>query len=342
MNQDKKIPVTILTGFLGAGKTTLLNYLIEKNPNQRFAIIENEFGDIGIDNDLVIGADEGLFEMSNGCICCTLNDELIEVLLKLLRSEKQFDHLIIETTGMAEPDGVAAAFVADPAIQSMFELDAVVCVADANHIEDLVEEREEANKQVAFADYILLNKKSDVDTTQLPKIEALLKHINPFATIEYCDKSATQKDVLHLGAYQNRNVEEGIHDLHKHKHDHDHHHHEHHDHSHHHHHDHDHKHHHHDVTSHSFIFKEPFEFLKFMHWSNVLLRFQGKRIYRIKGILNFKDHEEKMIFQSVKDQAAFQKGDEWKDDEERVSKIVFIGKGIREDKFEQALRTCLA
>ncbi len=335
---DNRIPVTIVTGFLGAGKTTLLNHLNERNQGKRFAIIENEFGEIDIDSELVVGVDDGIFELSNGCICCELNDELIEVLQKLLNSKHNIDHLIIETTGMAEPDGVAQAFIADPEVQQYFRLDGTVCLADANHIEDMLSEREEARRQVTFADHIIINKKSDVEAKYLEDIRKQLKQMNHLASIEETDYAKVGEQVLSLNAYETETVEERlakaaeIHDHHHHDHvcgehcDH--------------HHDHEHHHHHSDVVSHSFVIDEPFDLLKFRHWINVLLMIQGEKIYRMKGILNFMYKDEKMIFQSVRNMHAFQAGEPWGTDK-RQSKLVFIGPGLDKAMLEKALRSCL-
>lgn len=335
---DNRIPVTIITGFLGAGKTTLLNHLNEKYKEKRFAIIENEFGEIGIDSELVIGAKDGIFEMSNGCICCELNDELIEVLQKLLNSDHDIDQLIIETTGIAEPDGVAQAFISDPEVQQYFRLDSTICLVDANHIEDMLTEREEARRQVTFADHIIINKKSDIDRDYLKEIEHRLKHMNNLASFEYVDFAKTEKDVLSLHAYDVETVEEKLAkaskaDHHKHDHECD-------DHC-----DHDHHnerghHHHSDVASHSFTFDKPFDLLKFRHWINVLLMLQGDRIYRTKGIVNFMHKEEKMIFQSVRNMHTFQAGEPWETDK-RQTKIVFIGPGLKREALESALKSCL-
>ncbi len=332
--KNEHIPVTIITGFLGAGKTTLLNHLNEAYPKKRFAIIENEFGEIGIDNDLVIGADDGIFEMSNGCICCELNDELIEVLVKLLNSKHNFDHLIIETTGIAEPDGVAAAFVTDPEIQHYFKLDATICLVDANHILDTIKERQEAKKQVTFADHIIINKKDDVSLEHLEKIIHTLKEMNSLASFETCNFSKIKNDVLHLNAYEIKSIEEKLNQASEHlkddhvcteRCDHDH--------------KKEHHHHHSDVVSHSFIIDKPFDFLKFRHWVNVLLMLQGERIYRIKGIIYFMYKEEKMILQSVKNMHTFQAGSPW-GVEKKESKIVFIGLGLKREAIEKALQSC--
>ena len=345
MNKNR-VPVTILTGFLGAGKTTLLNNLIKKYPETKFAIIENEFGDIGIDNELVVEVDGGIFEMSNGCICCSLNGELVQTLQNLVDSEKHFDHLIVETTGIAEPDGVAAAFVTDPAIQSRFRLDATICLVDAHHVEDILEDREEAKRQITFADYILLNKASEVADTYISKVENILRKVNSFATIEHCDYGNIATNLLELNAYEVHQLEKKLDKAHTdqhHEHDCD----EHcdHDHDHHHHHDHDGHHHghhaHNDIVTQSFIISEPLDMLKFRHWLNVLLMIQGKHLYRVKGIMNFMYQDQKCIVQSVKQMCVFTAGSDWEETEERKTKIVFIGKHLRRDILEKQLNNCL-
>ena len=322
------IPVTILTGFLGSGKTTLLNNLIEKNPEKKFAIIENEFGDINIDNDLVVGADESIFELSNGCICCTLNDELIVVLRGLLHSGKEFNHLIIETTGMAEPGGVAETFVSDPGIQAVFRLDATICMVDAAHLLPVLEEREEAKKQITFSDYLLLNKSDDTEKETLELVKNKVREMNPFAEIELTNFAKSEADLLNLNAYEAKNTEANIDSASEHSHSH--------------HHEHEHAHDHaNDVNSHSFTFDEPFDFMKFMHWTNVLLKVQGKNLYRVKGIMNFRGEQEKMIFQSVQTTPAFSRGEKWQVGEKRQTRLVFIGKGLKRKPFERALRNCM-
>lgn len=336
MNEDR-IPVTILTGFLGAGKTTVLNHLISANPNTKFAIIENEFGEIGIDNELVVGADSGIFEMSNGCICCTLNGELVQTLVDLVNGEHEFDHLIVETTGIAEPDGVAAAFVAEPAIQSCFRLDATICLIDAHHAEDILKEREEAKRQVTFADYIVINKASEVSADYIKQLEGILKSANSFAEIAHCDYGKISTDLLNLNAYEVHQVEKKLdeaHAQHEHHHDHEH--------------EcndscpaHKHEHHHSDIVTQSFIIKAPLDVLKFRHWLNVLLMIQGKHLYRVKGIMNFQYQDRRAIVQSVKQMCVFTTGDDWVEGEERATKIVFIGKHLRRDILEKQLNNCL-
>jgi len=322
------IPVTIITGFLGSGKTTLLNRLIAENPNTKFAIIENEFGEIGIDNELVIGAEEGIFEMNNGCICCTLNDELVETLAKLLNSGRDFQHLIIETTGIAEPDAVAAAFVTDPSVQAYFQLNAVVCLADAQNIEDMLHEREEARRQLSFADHILLNKAAEVSAEYLEKLHGILKNVNPLAGISIGDFSKSDIDLLDINAYKADAVEKKLKAQHKavgHHHDHHHHHHQ-----------------HADVVSHSFIFDRPFDMLKLRHWMQVLLMIQGEGIYRVKAVLDVQYQDNKMILQSVRKAYSFSLGEEWPEGKPRQSRIVFIGKKLNKEILEKNLKQLMA
>ncbi len=333
---DNRISVSIITGFLGAGKTTLLNHLRKQYPQKKLAIIENEIGEINIDSELVIGVEDGIFEMSDGCICCELNDELVDVLVKILNNHSDIDHLIIETTGIAEPDSIAAIFVTDPEVQQYFRLDATVCLVDSCHVLDMVEEREEARKQITFADYIIINKISEISEDYLKELKVEIKKMNQVAEIETVDYSQTNRDVLNLRAFDLEKVEKSItkaaeNDHHHHDHtcdEHCHHHHEH---------QHTHRS---DITTHSFVIDEALDFLKFRHWINILLTFQSERIYRVKGILNFQYKEEKMILQSVRNMFAFQVGNHWAE-EKRQSKIVFIGKGVKREALEKSLQSCL-
>ena len=315
------IPVTILSGFLGAGKTSLLNQLIANHPEKKFAIIENEFGEVPIDGDLVIGASDAIFELANGCICCSLNGELVETLEKLLDSGKDFDHLIIETTGMAEPDAVAAAFVSDPGIQSAFQLDGTICLVDAVSVQETLAEREEAVKQITFADHIVINKSDDVQPFYLDALQSRLREMNPLADISLANYGHTNASLLSLHAYEVEPLEQRIKAVTQHDH---------------------HEHHHHsDVIAHGFIFEQAFDLLTFIHWSKVLLMIQGKNIYRIKGILNVGKEVSKMVFQSVRTQSAFTRAGDWPEGEPRLSRIVIIGKGLKREALEKALRSCL-
>src|SRR5581483_7191797 len=178
-----KIPVTVLTGYLGAGKTTLLNRILSEDHGQKFAVIVNEFGEIGIDNDLIVGADEEVFEMNNGCICCTVRGDLIRIIHGLLRRQGKFDAIIVETTGLADPAPVAQTFFVDENIGSKTRLDAVVTVVDAKFLNDRLKDAPEAKNQVAFADVILINKTDLVTEKELEEVEARVRGINPYAKL---------------------------------------------------------------------------------------------------------------------------------------------------------------
>ncbi|WP_299459756.1 GTP-binding protein [uncultured Microscilla sp.] len=314
-----KTPVTIITGFLGAGKTTLLNHLIAQHPQTKFAIIENEFGEVPIDNELVVGAGDGIFELSNGCICCTLNVELGKVLRHLVDKFQDFDHLIIETTGVADPAGVAAAFVSDMKVQNRFELDSTLCLVDAAHLETTLASNDDvAAQQIAFADVLLLNKADQVSAKQLTQIQQMATSINPYAQV-VAGTFAQFKgiDLLAVKAHQTATIEQKtqqIRPL---------------------------LHHHAQLVSHSFSFDAPFDEDKFKMWIYQLLHIQSKGIYRIKGVLHFANKEKKIVFQSVKNQFVFEEGSTWEENQTPTSKIVFIGNSLNEKILRRRLHSCL-
>ena len=183
-----KVPVTVLTGYLGAGKTTLLNRILSEPHGQKYAVIVNEFGEIGIDNDLVVGADEEVFEMNNGCICCTVRGDLVRIIDGLMRRKGKFDAIIVETTGLADPAPVAQTFFIDENIGRKTKLDAVVTVADAKWLQDRLKDAPEAKNQIAFADVILLNKTDLVEPDELGEVEARIRGINPYAKVHKTER----------------------------------------------------------------------------------------------------------------------------------------------------------
>src|SRR5450631_4382463 len=228
-----KIPVTVLTGYLGAGKTTLLNRILSEPHGQKYAVIVNEFGEIGIDNDLVVGADEEVFEMNNGCICCTVRGDLVRIIDGLMRRKGKFDAIIVETTGLADPAPVAQTFFMDENVGSKTKLDAVITVADAKWLKDRLKDAPEAKNQIAFADVILLNKTDLVTPAELEEIEARIRAINPYAKLHRTTKCAIELDaVLGRNAFdldrileiepEFLTVEEHDHEHHDHGHDHGH------------------------------------------------------------------------------------------------------------------------
>ena len=193
-SQPAKIPVTVLTGYLGAGKTTLLNRILSEPHGKKFAVIVNEFGEIGIDNELVVNADEEVFEMNNGCICCTVRGDLVRIIDGLMRRKGKFDAIIVETTGLADPAPVAQTFFMDEAVGAKTKLDAVVTVADAKWLKDRLKDAPEAKNQIAFADVILLNKTDLVTPAELREIEARIRGINPYARLHRTERAQIALD----------------------------------------------------------------------------------------------------------------------------------------------------
>jgi G3E family GTPase len=199
---ETRVPVTVLTGFLGSGKTTLLNRILTENHGKKIAVIENEFGEVGIDNDLVIGAEEEIFEMNNGCICCTVRGDLIRILGHLMKRRDKFDYIMVETTGMADPGPVAQTFYVDDDMQEKLMLDAIVTVVDAKHIWEHIDDSDEAKEQVAFADVILLNKIDLVAPEDLDRLEARIKSMNKMAKIRRTRDAVVEMDqILNVGGF---------------------------------------------------------------------------------------------------------------------------------------------
>ena len=351
-----KIPVTVLTGYLGAGKTTLLNRILSEPHGKKFAVIVNEFGEIGIDNDLVVGADEEVFEMNNGCICCTVRGDLIRIVDGLLRRKGGFDGIIVETTGLADPAPVAQTFFVDEEMGARTKLDAVVTVADAKWLTDRLKDAPEAKNQIAFADVILLNKTDLVTPAELAEVEGRIRAINPYAKLHRTHKSQIDvSEVLNRGAFdldRILSIEPAFLESEDHHHDHDHGPdcdcgHDHHAHDHHGH-DHGHSHgglkHYHDEEMQSFSFATdaPMDPDKFFPWVQDLVATEGPSILRSKGILSFKDDPERFVFQGVH---MILDGDHqrpWKSDEARNSRIVFIGRNLDPAKLEQGFLSCVA
>src|SRR5277367_1733421 len=230
-SHSEKIPVTVLTGYLGAGKTTLLNRILSEPHGKKYAVIVNEFGEIGIDNDLVVGADEEVFEMNNGCICCTVRGDLVRILDGLMRRKGKFDAIIVETTGLADPAPVAQTFFVDENVGRKTRLDAVVTVADARWLNDRLKDAPEAKNQIAFADVILINKTDLVSPAELAEVEARIRGINPYAKVHKTERAEIALDqVLGRNAFDLDRILDiepdflGSDDHDHHHHDHEHHH----------------------------------------------------------------------------------------------------------------------
>jgi G3E family GTPase len=340
--QIEKLPVTVLTGYLGAGKTTLLNRILSEPHGKKYAVIVNEFGEIGIDNELVVGADEEVFEMNNGCICCTVRGDLIRIIEGLMRRKGKFDAIIVETTGLADPAPVAQTFFVDENVGRKTRLDAVVTVADAKWLKERLKDAPEAKNQIAFADVILINKTDLVTDAELREVEARIRAINPYAKLHRTQRSQIAlNEILGRNAFDlDRILDIEPEFLHADDHDHDHSHGHGHDH---HHHDHGLKHYHdEDMQSFSIKTEKPLSADKFFPWIQKLVAEDGPNILRCKGILNFKDDPDRFVFQGVH---MILDGDHqraWKDDETRDSKLVFIGRNLPEDKIRKGFETTIA
>ncbi|MCC6887821.1 MAG: GTP-binding protein [Hyphomicrobiales bacterium] len=347
-----KIPVTVLTGYLGAGKTTLLNRILSEPHGRRFAVIVNEFGEIGIDNDLVVGADEEVFEMNNGCICCTVRGDLVRIIDGLMRRKGKFDGIILETTGLADPAPVAQTFFVDENVGRKTKLDAVVTVADAKWLKDRLNDAPEAKNQIAFADVILLNKIDLVSVDELGNLEARIRGINPYARLHRTERCAIPlPEVLGRNAFDLDRILDLDPDFldtggaHGHDHSHDGHH------SHGHDHPHDeqaHSHgglkHYHDeeMQSLSVTLEAPLDPDKFFPWVQDLVQKEGPNILRCKGIISFKNDDERFVLQGVHMILDGDRQRPWQNGEKRISRMVFIGRQLPVDIITQGFGACVA
>ncbi|MEW9585320.1 GTP-binding protein [Paraburkholderia sp. DGU8] len=357
---QKPIPVTVLTGYLGAGKTTLLNRILSEDHGKRYAVIVNEFGEIGIDNDLVVSSNDELFEMNNGCICCTVRGDLIQVLYKLVANAQTFDAVVIETTGLAAPGPVIQTFLVDPHLQGHFKLDSVITLVDAVHIHQRLEDSLEAVEQIAFADQLIINKVEHVDEKRLHGIETALRALNPFARIYKTSRCQVKLDaVIGRGSFDLSRVEalammaeapapEHVHDEHcghgahgDHDHGHDkenc---------------DHGHDHHAHahyednhikagGIRSVSLATDKALDLTRLEEWLGNLVTVQGADILRTKGIFYILGCGRRYLFQSVH---MLMEGDlqrPWSEGEARYSRYVLIGRNLDREALRAGFEACI-
>jgi G3E family GTPase len=331
----EKIPVTVLTGYLGAGKTTLLNRILSEPHGKKYAVIVNEFGEIGIDNDLIVDADEEVFEMNNGCICCTVRGDLIRIIDGLMRRKGKFDAIIVETTGLADPAPVAQTFFVDENVGNKARLDAVVTVADAKWLCDRLKDAPEAKNQIAFADVILINKTDLVSDAELREVEARIRGINPYAKLH-----RTQRAQIPLGEVLDRkafdlerilDIEPAFLEADDHDHHHD-----------------GHSHgglkHYHDeeMQSISLSSDQPLDPDKFFPFIQNLTQAEGPNILRCKGIVALKDDPQRFVFQGVHMMLDGDHQREWRQDEKRQSRVVFIGRNLPEEKIRKGFESTVA
>jgi G3E family GTPase len=316
----QQVPVTVLTGYLGAGKTTLLNRILSEQHGRKYAVVINEFGELGVDNDLVVDTDEEVFEMNNGCICCTVRGDLIRIVGGLMKRRDKFDGIIIETTGLANPAPVAQTFFVDEGVRAKTRLDAIVTVVDAKHLPARLEDSHEAQDQVAFADVIVLNKTDLVSEAELAEVERKIRAINRFATIHRTQRAAVPiGEVLGRGAFDLKRVLELAPDFlegeDEHTHDDE-------------------------VTSVSFEVEKPIDPERFNAWIGLLLQDKGPDLLRTKGILAYASDDRRFAFQAVHMIADGDFIGPWKDGEKRTSRIVFIGRNLNRPLLRRGFESC--
>jgi G3E family GTPase len=322
MKADELIPVTVLTGYLGAGKTTLLNRILTEQHGKRYAVIVNEFGEVGIDNELVVDSDEEVFEMNNGCICCTVRGDLIRIISALMKRKDRFDGMLIETTGLADPAPVVQTFFVDDDVSERVRLDAVVTVVDAKHFLARIDDGHEAEEQVAFADVILLNKADLVDAATLEQVKQRIAAINRFATVHETIRTGIDlAQILDRGAFDLKrilaiepNFLDGEDD---HEHDQS-------------------------IASVSLKSADPLDADKFSTWIRTLIMERGTDIFRSKGILDIRGQSRRYIFQGVHMVMDSDWGTTWRGGDARESRIVFIGRNLDRDEIERGFRACVA
>ncbi|HEV6965624.1 GTP-binding protein [Roseateles sp.] len=344
------IPATILTGFLGSGKTTLLKRVLTEAHGQKIAVIENEFGEENIDTDILVAdTNEQIIQMSNGCVCCTIREDLRTTLSDLAakrrRGELDFERVVIETTGLADPGPVAQTFFMDDEIAEAYLLDSVLTLVDAKHADETLDTRQEARMQVGFADQIFVSKTDLVEPAAVEALIHRIKHMNPRAPIQtaHFGEVALSKVFDLRGFNLNAKLEIDPDFLKADDHDHGHHHHHDHDHEHGEHCDHPH-HHHHDDDVKSFVFRseKPFNPAKLEDFLGAIVQVYGPKMLRYKGVLHMKGTDKKVIFQGVHQMMGSDLGPRWMPGEKKQSKMVFIGIDLPKDVLMQGLEGCLA
>ena len=314
--------MTVLTGYLGAGKTTLLNRILTEKHGRKYAVVINEFGELGVDNDLVVDSDEEVFEMNNGCVCCTVRGDLIRIVGGLMKRRGRFDGIIIETTGLANPAPVAQTFFIDENVRAKTRLDAIVTVVDAKHVLQRLDDSHEAADQIAFADVIVLNKTDLVSAEELDEVEQRIRRINRFAVIHRTERAQLPvEQVLDRSAFDLKRVLEVAPDFLEGEDEHE---------------------HGEDVTSLSFEVDKPIDPERFNAWIGLLLQERGPDLLRTKGILSYKGDDRRFAFQAVHMIADGDFIGPWKPDEPRRSRIVFIGRNLNRPQFRRGFESCQA
>jgi G3E family GTPase len=318
---ETRIPVTVLTGYLGAGKTTLLNRILSEQHGRRFAVVINEFGELGVDNDLVVDADEEVFEMNNGCICCTVRGDLIRIIGNLMKRRDRFDHLVIETTGLADPAPVIQTFFVDEDLRDELRLDAVVTLVDLKHVE-LHWDTEEVQEQLAFADVLVLNKADLVSDSERAAIERRVRAINPVARLLTSHNAdVPMQELLGVQAFELEralSLDPGfLVDEHAHEHDDA-------------------------VGSVALVEERPMDMEKLGSWISELVSSRGPDLFRMKGIIQLAGKDERYVLQSVHMLVDGDFDRPWKAGERRRSEFVIIGRDLDAEALRASFLACVA
>ena len=317
---DTRVPVTILTGFLGSGKTTLLNRILTADHGQKIAVIVNEFGDVGIDHHLLISSNEEIFQMNNGCICCTVRGDLLRILFQLLEQRSKFDTVMLETTGLADPAAVVQTLLVDERIRSAFSMNQIVTLVDSMHIQGHLETQTEAQEQIAFADTVLLNKADLVTPEEIDQLEAKIRGINTTAGIFRTTQANVDiSDLLNTRAFdleQKLSVSPDLLSGKSHNHNPT-------------------------VSTISFVEEGDLNMTKVSLWFRSLLTEQGAEILRMKGILNLRGEVHQFVFHGVHMMFEGRLGREWNKEETRINRMVFIGNKLDGEKILAGFKNCL-
>jgi G3E family GTPase len=314
----QRIPVQLITGFLGAGKTTFLNHFIQERKEERLFVIENEVGKVNVDAELVMSGSEDIAGITAGCLCCSLHDELLDVLEEVSYRRAEYDRLVIETTGVADPSSIIQTFLGNRAVERVFDLEQVICLADAKYIEQNIADTDEARRQLVSADVVLLNKCDQVSEEELETVVQNIKGIHPTATIFIGEQGKFPvADILAVKPFHD---EQTIHidpttpsSAHRH----------------------------HDITTFTLTFDRPFDLRTLAQTLIRLTKVHRHQVYRIKGIIAANQTPTRVVVQSVRDSFVLSDGPPWASEAERISHIVFIGKDVQRQAIEQMLKRCL-
>ena len=313
----EKVPVFILTGFLGAGKTTLLNRMLTAPHGRRIAVVINEFGEVGIDHHLVVASEEEILQMNNGCICCTVQGDLLRVLLRLLERRGAFDYLVVETSGLADPTVLVQTLLLDERVRRDFELRAVVTVVDGMHIEQQLAAHHEAREQVACADALLLNKTDLITPEEADSLADRLADLNPAARVTPTRNAEVDMgELLEMRAFDLEAKRRAVQDC-------------------------DHREHHPSVQTVSFVQPGDLDKARLSRWFRSVLAERGPDLLRMKGILHMYGDSHQFVFHGVHSMFEGRLGREWEDGEERLNRLVFIGRDLDGDELQRGLRGCL-